>query len=62
MSITHYKKFLRAHGYKIPADPRDVVYVVRAIMRVKFPCGWSDHYKRQGGVLLSGVKQNEGEE
>lgn len=94
-NLTHYRKFLRNNGYPIPADPRDVVHTVRAIMRVRFPCGWresfgvktrlctlphkshkmcvnqntgcgdkcerSDHYKRQGGVVLSGVEQNEGE-
>lgn len=56
--LRHYRKFLRNHGYPVPADDRDVVHTVRAIMKVRFPCGWSDHYKRQGGVVLSGVEQN----
>lgn len=59
MNLNHYRRFLKNNGYPIPADPRDVVHVVRGIMRVRFPCGWSDHYKRQGGVVLSGVEQNE---
>lgn len=61
-NLTHYHRFLRANGYPIPADDRDVVHTVRSIMRVRFPCGWSDHYIANGGVLLSGVEQNEGEE
>lgn len=60
-NLNHYRKFLRNNGYPIPADDRDVVHTVRAIMRAMFPLSWSDHYKRQGGVLLSGVEQNEGE-
>lgn len=61
-NLNHYRKFLRANGYPIPADDRDVVHTVRAIMKVRFPpLGWSDHYKRQGGVVLSGMEQNEGE-
>lgn len=59
MNLTHYKKFLRNNGYPIPADDRDVVHTVRAIMKHRFPLGWSDHYKRHCGVLLSGVEQNE---
>lgn len=57
-NLPHYHRFLKRNGYPIPADPRDVVHTLRAIMRVRFPCGWSDHYKRHGGVLLSGVEQN----
>lgn len=58
-NLNHLRRFLKNNGYPIPADDRDVVHVVRAIMKVKFPLGWSDHFVRQGGVLLSGVEQNE---
>lgn len=59
MNLRHYRRFLKNNGYQIPADDRDVVHTVRAIMKARFPLGWSDHYKRYGGVLLSGVEQNE---
>lgn len=57
-NLNHYRRFLRNNGYPIPTDDRDVVHTVRAIMKARFPCGWSDHYKRYGGVLLSSVEQN----
>lgn len=58
-SLRHYKKFLAANNYPIPADDRDVVHTVRAIMRVRFPPrGWRESFVANGGVLLSGVEQN----
>ena len=61
-SLIHYKKFLKSNGYPIPADDRDVVYTVRAIMKYRFPHGWRESFVESGGVLLSGVEQNEGDE
>lgn len=34
-NLNHYHRFLKRNGYPIPADPRDVVHTVRAIMRVR---------------------------
>lgn len=58
MNLNHYRKFLRKNGYAVPGNDNDVIYRVRAIMKARFPCGWSDHYKRHGGVLLSSIEQN----
>ena len=60
-NLRHYKKFIKSNGYPIPADDRDVVYTVRAIIKVKFPCGWRESFVANGGVLLSGMEQNKGE-
>lgn len=61
-NLRHYKKFLAINGYPIPADDRDVVHTVRAIMRVRFPPrGWRESFTEQGGVVLSGVEQNKGD-
>lgn len=57
-NLNHYRKFLRAHGYPIPADDRDVVHTVRAIMRVKFPCGWRESFLASGGLLTNSMEQN----
>ena len=55
--LRHYKKFLRKNGYAIPPDDRDVVYRVRAIMKVRFPCGWRESFLASGGVILHSPKQ-----
>ena len=60
--LRHYKKFLAANNYPIPTDDRDVVCTVRAIMKVRFPCGWRESFVANGGVLLSVMEQNRGEE
>jgi len=58
VNINHYRRFLKSNGYPISADDRDVVHTVRAIMKVRFPCGWRESFVASGGVLLSGVEQN----
>ena len=60
-NLTHYRRFLRINDYPIPADDRDVVHIVRAIMKHRFPCGWRESFVASGGVLLSGLEQNRGE-
>ena len=59
--MQHLRNFLHANGYKVPDNDNDVVHIARALMKVKFPRGWSDHFIASGGVLLSGVEQNKGE-
>lgn len=34
-NLRHLRRFLKSNNYPIPADDRDVVHTVRAIMRVR---------------------------
>lgn len=51
-NLTQYRRFLRNNGYPIPADPRDVVHTVRAIMKARFPCGWREHADKYGSTII----------
>lgn len=56
--LNHLRNFLRKNGYKVPDNDNDVVHIARALMKVKFTCGWRESFVGQGGVLLSGMEQN----
>ena len=59
--MQHLRNFLHANGYKVPDNDNDVVHIARALMKVKFPCGWRESFEKYGRVVLHAPGDMKGE-